>query len=72
MPKGILKACWMSKHQTMVPATVVVFFDLDWAEPMWAERQADCAARVNLVRSVYSCLREVSFSMCSAVILLPH
>ncbi|XP_074640815.1 trafficking protein particle complex subunit 11-like [Tubulanus polymorphus] len=51
IPKGILKKSWMHKHLDEVPALVVVFFDLDWDEVMWKERQMECATRVEIVRS---------------------
>lgn len=51
IPKGILKSGWMNKHLTMVPAVVVVFFDLDWDEPLWKEKQMECATRVEIVRN---------------------
>ncbi|XP_062584990.1 trafficking protein particle complex subunit 11-like [Saccostrea cucullata] len=51
IPKGILKTGWMNKHLTLVPAVVVVFFDLDWDEPLWKERQMECATRVEIVRN---------------------
>ena len=41
----------MYKHLHEVPAVVVVFFDLDWDEPMWKERQMECATRVEIVRN---------------------
>lgn len=51
IPKGILKTGWMKKHLTLVPAVVVVFFDLDWDEPMWKEKQMECSTRVEIVRN---------------------
>lgn len=51
IPKGILKTSWMNKHLNLVPAVVVLFFDLDWDEPMWKERQMECATRVEIVRN---------------------
>lgn len=51
IPKGILKTNWMKKHLTQVPAVVVVFFDLDWDEPLWKERQMECSTRVEIVRN---------------------
>ncbi|XP_064613188.1 trafficking protein particle complex subunit 11-like [Liolophura sinensis] len=51
IPKGILKTSWMNKHLTQVPAVVVVFFDLDWDETMWKERQMECATRIEIVRN---------------------
>lgn len=51
IPKGILKTNWMNKHLNLLPALVVVFFDLDWNDPQWREKQTECASRVAVVRS---------------------
>ncbi|KAK3084752.1 hypothetical protein FSP39_018278 [Pinctada imbricata] len=51
IPKGILKTSWINKHLNQVPAVVVVFFDLDWDEPLWKEKQMECATRVEIVRN---------------------
>ncbi|XP_064653075.1 trafficking protein particle complex subunit 11-like isoform X2 [Lineus longissimus] len=51
IPKGILKTSWMHKHLERMPAVVVVFYDLDWDEHMWKEKQMECATRVEIVRS---------------------
>ncbi|ETE71409.1 Trafficking protein particle complex subunit 11 [Ophiophagus hannah] len=48
--KGILKTGWMNKHLNLVPALVVVFYELDWDEPQWKEKQSECATRVEIVR----------------------
>jgi len=40
----------MKKHLTLVPAVVVVFYDLDWDEPLWKEKQMECATRVEIIR----------------------
>jgi len=50
IPKGILKSSWMTKHLDKIPAVVVLFFDLDWDDPMWKERQMECSTRVEIVR----------------------
>ena len=50
IPKGILKTNWMKKHLKEIPAVVVMFFDLDWDEPMWKERLMACATKVEIVR----------------------
>lgn len=52
IPKGILKTGWMNKHLNLVPALVVVFYELDWDEPQWKEKQSECATRVEIVRYV--------------------
>ncbi|KAL8612906.1 hypothetical protein ACOMHN_034983 [Nucella lapillus] len=51
IPKGVLKTGWMKKHLNEVPAVVVIFFDLDWDEVMWKERQMECSTRVEIVRN---------------------
>ena len=40
----------MKKHLELIPAVVVIFFDLDWDENMWKERQMECATKVEIVR----------------------
>ncbi|XP_043918491.1 trafficking protein particle complex subunit 11 [Protopterus annectens] len=50
IPKGILKTGWMNKHLNLVPALVVVFYELDWDESQWKEKQSECATRVEIVR----------------------
>ena len=42
----------MKKHLEEVPSVVVIFFDLDWDENMWKERQMECATKVEIVRLV--------------------
>ncbi|XP_069049105.1 trafficking protein particle complex subunit 11 [Lepisosteus oculatus] len=51
IPKGILKTGWMNKHLNLVPALVVVFYELDWDEVQWKEKQSECATRVEIVRT---------------------
>ncbi|KAG9479874.1 hypothetical protein GDO78_011744 [Eleutherodactylus coqui] len=51
IPKGILKTGWMNKHLNLVPALVVVFYELDWDEAQWKEKQSECATRVEIVRT---------------------
>ncbi len=33
-----------------MPSLVVVFFDLDWDEPNWKEKQMECSTKIELVR----------------------
>lgn len=40
----------MNKHLNLVPALVVVFYELDWDEPQWKEKQSECATKVEIVR----------------------
>ncbi|XP_069796522.1 trafficking protein particle complex subunit 11 isoform X3 [Narcine bancroftii] len=51
IPKGILKTGWMNKHLNLVPALVVVFYELDWDEAQWKEKQSECSTRVEIVRA---------------------
>uniref|UniRef100_A0A8C4RKL2 Trafficking protein particle complex subunit 11 n=1 Tax=Erpetoichthys calabaricus TaxID=27687 RepID=A0A8C4RKL2_ERPCA len=51
IPKGILKTGWMNKHLNLVPALVVVFYELDWDETQWKEKQSECATKVEIVRT---------------------
>ncbi|CAH1775669.1 unnamed protein product [Owenia fusiformis] len=54
IPKGIVKSNWLKKHLSLVPAVVVIFFDLDWDEQMWKEKQVECACKVKIVRDSLS------------------
>ncbi|XP_077387667.1 trafficking protein particle complex subunit 11 [Festucalex cinctus] len=51
IPKGILKTSWMNKHLNEVPALVVLFYELDWDDTQWKEKQSECATKVEIVRS---------------------
>ncbi|KAL4640529.1 trafficking protein particle complex subunit 11 [Arapaima gigas] len=51
IPKGILKTGWMNKHLNLVPALVVLFYELDWDEAQWKEKQSECATKVEIVRT---------------------
>ncbi|XP_058808677.1 trafficking protein particle complex subunit 11 [Phymastichus coffea] len=51
IPKGILKQNWMNKYLNEVPAVVVVFYDLDWHDPMWNGKKMECASRVQSLRA---------------------
>uniref|UniRef100_A0A7N8Y5K1 Trafficking protein particle complex subunit 11 n=1 Tax=Mastacembelus armatus TaxID=205130 RepID=A0A7N8Y5K1_9TELE len=51
IPKGILKTSWMNKHLNLVPALVVLFYELDWDDPQWKEKQSECATKVEIVRA---------------------
>ena len=42
----------MNKHVNLVPAVVVFFYDLDWDEPMWKEKQMECSTKVEIIRLV--------------------
>ncbi|XP_028400587.1 trafficking protein particle complex subunit 11-like [Dendronephthya gigantea] len=51
LPKGILKAKWMHKHLNVIPAAVIFFFDLEWDNLKWKEKQAECSAKVTQIRN---------------------
>lgn len=51
MPKGILKRNWMNKYLNEIPSVVVVFYDLDWSDPLWNEKKMECASRVQSLRA---------------------
>ncbi len=50
MPKGILKKDWISKHLHVIPSVMVVFYDLDWDDAQWKEKETECASRVAVLR----------------------
>ncbi|KFD71951.1 hypothetical protein M514_06280 [Trichuris suis] len=47
---GILKTTWMQKHLQQVPAVLVLFVDLDWNHPSWAEKVTECASKIKSIR----------------------
>uniref|UniRef100_T1IXF1 Trafficking protein particle complex subunit 11 n=1 Tax=Strigamia maritima TaxID=126957 RepID=T1IXF1_STRMM len=51
VPKGILKTNWVKKHLYLVPSLVVVFYDLDWDDPMWNEKKMECETKIEIVRA---------------------
>ncbi|XP_020292596.1 trafficking protein particle complex subunit 11 [Pseudomyrmex gracilis] len=51
IPKGILKRNWMNKYLNDIPSVVVVFYDLDWNDPLWNEKKMECASRVQSLRA---------------------
>eukprot|EP00063_Salmo_salar_P093324 XP_014068159.1 PREDICTED: trafficking protein particle complex subunit 11 [Salmo salar] len=51
IPKGILKTGWMNKHLNLVPALLVLFYELDWDDAVWKEKQSECATKVEIVRT---------------------
>ncbi|CAH3108387.1 unnamed protein product, partial [Pocillopora meandrina] len=49
IPKGILKTKWMHKHLYLSPAVVVMFYELDWDDVQWKDRQTECASKLERV-----------------------
>ena len=50
VPLGILKVGWLHKHTQLLPALVVFFFDLDWSDPQWEEKQTECVSKIQVIR----------------------
>ena len=59
IPKGIVKTSWMKKHLELIPSVVVVFFDLDWDEHMWKEKQMECATKIEIIRYMHKVLMQI-------------
>ncbi|XP_014240549.1 trafficking protein particle complex subunit 11 [Cimex lectularius] len=67
IPKGILKKSWMRKHLTLIPAVVCVFYNLEWDDPNWERKMAECES---LVQSIRTALEEHKTQICVALIQL--
>ncbi|KAK4015014.1 Trafficking protein particle complex subunit 11 [Daphnia magna] len=50
IPKGILKRKWMSKHLNQIPGVLVLFYDLEWEDPSWKAKHAECAHLIQTIR----------------------
>ncbi|UJR26957.1 hypothetical protein I4U23_008264 [Adineta vaga] len=51
VPKGILKTNWMHKHLHLIPSLVVIFFELDWNDPSFKEKQNELKDKIDMVRT---------------------
>lgn len=51
IPKGVLKKNWIHKRVSMIPAVVVIFYDMDWNDPQWNEKIIECASKVQSIRA---------------------
>ncbi|OQV19551.1 Trafficking protein particle complex subunit 11 [Hypsibius exemplaris] len=51
VPGGILKKNWIRKHMLEVPALVVLFADLEWDDPAFAEKKIACSSKIATVRA---------------------
>ena len=40
----------MHKHLYLSPAVVVMFYELDWDDSQWKEKQTECASKLEKVR----------------------
>ena len=49
-PSGILKTAWLHKHSQLMPSLVVFFFDLDWDDGQWEEKETECASKIQVIR----------------------
>lgn len=54
IPKGVLKKNWLNKHLNLIPAVIVVFYDMDWNDIQWNEKIIECASRVQSMRAITS------------------
>lgn len=63
VPKGILKTNWMHKHLYSVPSLVVIFFELDWNDPQFKEKQSELKAKIDIIRfcSIFETVQHSSF-----------
>ena len=46
----------MRKHLHSVPSLMVIFFDLDWDDAQWKEKETECASKVAVLRYIYEFL----------------
>jgi len=51
VPKGILKSNWMHKHLHLVPSLVVIFYELDWNDPAFKDKQNDLKEKLDVIRN---------------------
>ncbi|XP_021190379.2 trafficking protein particle complex subunit 11 [Helicoverpa armigera] len=51
IPKGVLKKNWIPKRVSLIPAVVVIFYDMDWNDPQWNEKIIECASKVQSIRA---------------------
>ena len=51
-PLGVLKSNWLRKQCLEVPSLVVFFFDLDWDESQWEEKETECASKIEVIRYI--------------------
>lgn len=49
--RGLLKSNWLHKHLAEVPAVAILFFDMDWDDPSWADKRNDCSAKIRALRA---------------------
>lgn len=42
----------MSKHLEKIPGVLVLFYDLEWDDPSWESKHADCADRLHSLRYI--------------------
>ena len=40
----------MKKHLETVPSLVVLFFDYDWNDPLWKDKQMECVDKIKAAR----------------------
>ena len=50
-PRNILKRNWMLKHLHVLPSCIVLFQDIEWNDPQWAEKQKQCASQIQQLKN---------------------
>ncbi|XP_022117292.2 trafficking protein particle complex subunit 11 [Pieris rapae] len=51
IPKGILKKNWIPKRISLIPAVIVIFYDMEWNDSQCNEKIIECASRVQSIRA---------------------
>lgn len=50
----------MHKHLYLTPAVVVMFYELDWDDTQWKDKQTECASKLEKVRYYYTATRSTA------------
>lgn len=40
----------MKKHLEKIPGVLVLFYDLEWDDPSWKSKHAECADQLHAIR----------------------
>uniref|UniRef100_A0A7E4VLU6 Trafficking protein particle complex subunit 11 n=1 Tax=Panagrellus redivivus TaxID=6233 RepID=A0A7E4VLU6_PANRE len=57
---GILRKSWIEKYTARRPAVILIFMDLEWDDPNFAEKKTECESKINSLRQTVGCA-EVRF-----------
>lgn len=50
-PKGILKKNWMLKHLHVLPSIIIMFMEIEWSDPKWAEKQLQISNQIQQLKN---------------------